>query len=83
MQYPHQALAAGGMYALQLPPTIPAAGTPGGPPLPEDYRYLGGMIGFDAQALFLNLIRDPQQLQPTMDRMQTEWKAAQAKKQKK
>src|SRR5258707_969453 len=28
MRYPHQTLAGGGMYAIQLPPTIPAAGTP-------------------------------------------------------
>jgi len=35
------------MYAIQLPSTIPAAGTPGGPPLPEDYRYFGGAPGFD------------------------------------
>ena len=80
MQYPHQALAGGGMYALQLPPTIPVAGTPGGPPLPEAYRNLGGVIGFDTQAFFLNLIRDPQQLQPTMDRMRAEWQASQKKK---
>ncbi len=68
------------MYALQLPPTIPVAGTPGGPPLPEAYRNLGGVIGFDTQAFFLNLIRDPQQLQPTMDRMRAEWQASQKKK---
>jgi len=28
MRYPHQVLADGGMYAIQLPQTIPAAGTP-------------------------------------------------------
>ena len=32
MQYPHQVLAGGSMYAVQLPEIIPAAGQPGGPP---------------------------------------------------
>jgi hypothetical protein len=76
MQYPHEALAGGSMYAIQLPQTIPAAGTPGGPPLPEAYRYFGGAPGFDVRAIFANCIRDPQQLQPTMDRMQASFQAA-------
>jgi hypothetical protein len=80
MQYPHEALAGGSMYAIQLPPTIPAAGTPGGPPLPEAYRYFGGAPGFDVRAIFANCIRDPQQLQPTMDRMQASFQAAAQKK---
>ena len=70
MRYPHQALAGGSMYAFQLPGIIPAAGAPGGPPAPADYRYLGGMPGFDPMAIFGACVRDPQQLQPTMDRMQ-------------
>jgi hypothetical protein len=80
MLYPHEALAGGSMYAIQLPQTIPAAGTPGGPPLPEDYRYFGGAPGFDVRAIFATGIRDPQQLQPTMDRMQTSYQAAAQKK---
>src|SRR6266852_5059841 len=80
MQYPHQALAGGSMYAIQLPQTIPAAGSPGGPPLPEDYRYFGGAPGFDVRVTFLKCIRDPQQLQPTLDRMQAMWQAGAQKK---
>ena len=80
MLYPHQALAGGSMYAIQLPQTIPAAGTPGGPPLPADYRYFGGAPGYDIRVIFLNCIRDPQQLQPTMDRMQAMFQAAAQKK---
>lgn len=80
MQYPHQVLAGGSMYALQLPETIPAAGTPGGPPLPEAYRYLGGFPGFDPRPVFLNCIRDPQQLQPTLDRIMAMGQAAAQKK---
>ena len=70
MQYEHQALASGSMYAVQLPQVIPAAGQPGGPPLPADYRFIGGMPPeFGGLSIFLNCVRDPQQLQPTMDRM--------------
>ena len=70
MQYPHESLAGGSMYAVQLPPVIPAAGQPGGPPLPADYHYLGGNPGFDPLEIFGNCVRDPQQLQPTVDRLQ-------------
>ena len=81
MQYPHQVLAGGSMYALQLPQPIPAPGAPDGPPLPDAYRYLGGMgILGDPRTVFLNIIRDPTQLQPTVDRMIA---AANAQKKKK
>jgi len=80
MQYPHQSLAGGSMYTVQLPPTIPAAGTPGGPPLPGNFRYLGGFPGIDPRTIFLKCIRDPRQLQPTMDWMQEKMKAAAQKK---
>ena len=81
MRYPHQALAGGSMYAFQLPSVIPAAGTIGGPPQPEDYRYLGGMgIMGDPRTMFLKCIRDPQQMQPTLDRMMALAAAAQKKK---
>ena len=70
LEYPMQPLAAGSMYALKLPTSIPPAGSRGGPPLPQDYRSIGGgPPGFDIQQIFLVCIRDPQQLQPTMDRM--------------
>jgi hypothetical protein len=83
MKHPQQVvtLAGGSMYALQLPQVIPAAGTPDGPPLPEDYRYLGGIsFGGDPAAMFLSVIRDPNQLQPTLDRMMALGAAAQKKK---
>ena len=68
MKYPHQALAGGSMYAFQLPEIIPEAGQAGGPPLPANYRYIGGVRDFDMLEIFLNCVRDPQQLQVTMDR---------------
>ena len=70
MTYPHQALAGGSMYAIQLPETIPAAGQSGGPPTPAAFRFWGGMADFDPRTIFEKCIRDPQQLQPTMDRFQ-------------
>jgi len=72
LQYPHQVLAGGSMYAVQLPQIIPAPGQQGGPPLPSDYHYFAGMHqgDFDARSVFLNCVRDPGQLQPTMDRIQ-------------
>jgi Dolichyl-phosphate-mannose-protein mannosyltransferase len=81
IRYPHQVLAGGSMYAFQLPQTIPAPGSPGGPPLSGEYRYLGGFSGIgDPTLMFLNCIRRPEQLQPTMDRMQALAAAAQKKK---
>jgi hypothetical protein len=70
LRFPHEPLAGGSMYVFQLPAVVPSAGTPGGPPLPEEYHQLGGQpIPGDLRLLFLNCIRDPQQLQPTWDRM--------------
>jgi hypothetical protein len=58
------------MWAFRLPDIIPPAGTVGGPPLPRDYRFLGGAaLEGDLRTTFYGCIRDPQQLQPTMDRM--------------
>ena len=49
---------------------IPPAGTPGGPPLPESYHKFANIdLPGDARLMFLDNIRDPQQLQPTWDRM--------------
>jgi hypothetical protein len=69
MQYRHEALAGGSMYAVQLPQIIPAAGRPGGPPLPADYRYIMGQKDFDPLSIFSTCVRDPEQMQVTVDRM--------------
>lgn len=70
LHYPHQVLAGGSMYAAHLPDVIPPAGQPGGPPRPADYEYFGGVPDFDPRSTFLDVVRNPQQLQPTMDRLQ-------------
>jgi hypothetical protein len=80
MAYPHQQLAGGSMYAFHLPASIPAAGAAGGPPLPADYHYFGGFGNFDMRAIFLSCIRDPQQLQPTLDHMMLVMQNASKKK---
>lgn len=82
LKYPHVELAAGSMYAFQLPGAIPSAGEPGGPPLPQNYRYFGGMQfnGMDPRTIFSNCIRDPQQLQLTMNQFQAEMNNARKKK---
>ena len=41
------------MYAFQLPRVIPPAGTPGGPPLPENYRdFANGSFSGDSGSCF-------------------------------
>jgi hypothetical protein len=70
VDYPHQELAGGSMYAFKLPAIIPAVGARGGPPTPENYRYFGGVgiEGEDFRTIIGSCIRDPQQLGPTMRR---------------
>ena len=79
--YPHEALAGGSMYTVHLPDAIPGAGTPAGPPLQSAWRNLGGNPDIDFQAVFMTIMRDPQQLQATMDRMIKMFQAANRKKQ--
>ncbi len=82
LRYEHQVLAGGSMYAVRLPQIIPAAGQPGGPPLPADYHYFAGMSegGLDVRSVFLACSRDPKQLQPTMDHLQAIMEAYRKKK---
>jgi hypothetical protein len=61
MQYPHQPLAGGSMYAVHLPPHLAPAGTPGGPPLPSAYREMGG-VPFDLRASFTYANQHPEKL---------------------
>lgn len=69
LHYPHQAIGGGSMYAFQLPATIPPAGTPNGPPLPENFhKFAGTPFPGDIRLIWLDCIRDPRQLQPTWDR---------------
>lgn len=71
LKHLHWELSGGSMYVVLLPHVIPPAGSPLGPPLPQDYRQFGGMqfAGEDARQVFLRCSRDPTQLQPTLDRL--------------
>jgi hypothetical protein len=60
-QYPHQQLAGGGMYAFQLPQPIPAAGAPGGPPLPAERKQMWG-LPLDLRSFAVDVERHPDEL---------------------
>ena len=80
-QYPHEILSGGSMYAFQLPGPIPAAGTPGGPPLAAEWRSFSGEEN-DFREILAACIRDPQQLEPTLEEMQRKIQEAKAKRRK-
>jgi hypothetical protein len=82
--YPHEAIAGGSMYMVQLPAVLPPAGAPGGPPKPEDLHVFGvPMPGTsDARTIFLKCIRDPHQMQPIMDQMMAHYEEQRKKRQK-
>ena len=46
----------------------------------EAQRNFGGFPGPDSRLIFLNCIRDPNQLQPTIDRMRAQYEAETAKR---
>jgi hypothetical protein len=66
MQYPHQGLAGGSMYAVRLPAHIQAPASAGGPPLPANYRQFGGMP-FDVRAFFSHEFQNPNDLPRDVD----------------
>jgi 4-amino-4-deoxy-L-arabinose transferase-like glycosyltransferase len=74
MQYPHEALAGGSMYAVHLYAQIPAAGRPGGPPLPSAFRQFGG-AQFDIQGLLSHLYQHPNDLPRAIEWMQAAYTA--------
>jgi dolichyl-phosphate-mannose-protein mannosyltransferase len=75
MQYPNQPLAGGSMYAVHLPPHIPAAGSAGGPPRPSAFREFAG-APFDLRAFFLDVIHHPEKLPKAMEEMQAKFNSS-------
>ena len=69
MEYPHQALAGGSIYAVQLPTHIPAAGSTGGPPLPSAYREFAG-ASFEIRGFLVHLIQHPDDLPQGLEWME-------------
>ena len=82
LQYPHEELAGGSMYAFQLPAAIPAAGAPGGPPPASAQREFVG-FPIDMRVMFLDIIRDPEKLLPAAANMEAQMEAAQKEAQAK
>lgn len=81
MAYPHEALGGGSMYAIQLPPQIPAAGSPGGPPLPADQREMfGGKIDF--RPIAIDWINHPDKLAAFIAEQRAKFSQAQQQKKK-
>jgi len=77
MKYPHVELARGGMYAVQLPSAIPAAGAPGGPPAPGERRtFLNAPV--EMRVMFREITYHPDRLQQTYDEMMAKWQQAMA-----
>jgi 4-amino-4-deoxy-L-arabinose transferase-like glycosyltransferase len=75
MQYTHETLAGGSMYAVHLPEQIPAVGSPGGPPLPSTFRQFAG-APFDLRAFFLDVTHHPDKLPQAMEEMQAKFQSA-------
>jgi len=73
LKYPHEALAGGSMYAVQLPAPIPEAGTADGPPLPANHRVLFS-AGFDMRTFFLDASHHPETLQEKVDGMMAKFR---------
>jgi hypothetical protein len=74
MSYPHEVLAGGSIYAVQLPEKIPPAGSLGGPPLPSAFRQFGG-APIDVRGLFYDYILHPDKLPKTSEELQAVFKA--------
>jgi hypothetical protein len=68
LNYPHESLAGGSMFAIHLPETIPAAGSPGGPPLPSDFHQFFG-FPFDLRPIFIDLYRNPDRIPIVYEQM--------------
>jgi hypothetical protein len=79
LEYPHQELGGGAMYAIRLPSAIPAAGSPGGPPLQSARRtFLNAPI--EMRVMFGELNDHPERIQKKLDEMMATWQKASQKK---
>ena len=74
MQYPHQPLAGGSIYAVRLPPQLVPAGSVGGPPLSSGYREVAG-APFDLRGLFTYANQHPDKLPEIMDWIQAAFRS--------
>ncbi|MBZ5620093.1 MAG: glycosyltransferase family 39 protein [Acidobacteriia bacterium] len=80
MEYPHEPLAGGSMFAVHLPATIPPCRAPGGPP-PIEARKLFLGFPFEMRQVFQGLFRRPEDILRVMADMRANFeKQAQSKK---
>jgi hypothetical protein len=80
LRYPHQALGGGAMYAVRLPATIPAAGSPGGPPLASQMRQFGGTpTDLDTLVLFRDLADHPDKMPEAIEGFKEEFERQRAR----
>lgn len=79
LEYPHEALAGGSMYAFQLPQLIPQPGTAGGPPPPSARKEMWAS-GFDLRAFTLNSERHPETLPAALEGMMRAFQSGSAGK---
>ncbi len=82
MQFPHEPLAGGSMYAVHLPDKIPQTGAPGGPPLPVNQRQIAGGP-LDMRPYFLEYTLHPEKIPQAVAEMQEAFKKATNKGQQK
>lgn len=75
MHFPHESLAGGGMYAIHLPHVIPPEGDRMGPPLPSEFRNLGG-APMDMRTMFIEVNRHPDTIPKLLQDMQAKYDAA-------
>jgi len=75
MQYPHESLGGGSMYAVRLPATIPPPGSPGGPPLPSARReFLGASP--EMRLFFQEIARYPERLPKAFEEITAAYRRA-------
>jgi len=73
MQYPHEMLAGGSMWAVHLPPAIPPAGTSGGPPPASEHKQFLGMPE-DFRLFTVKLTQHPELLPQTCAEMEARFR---------
>jgi hypothetical protein len=66
LQYPHESIAAGSMYAVRLPAQIPKAGRPGGPP--TEVRVFFG-FSREPRIMFQEIMRNPEEMRRVTEEM--------------
>ena len=77
---PREEIAGGSLYAFRLPAEIPLAGSPGGPPLPSQFRqFAGAPAEFDIRAMFIQLSERPDTIPERIAKFQAGYEREQEK----